>query len=498
MDRQKLAGDGRMAHSARKPTCTRQVSSLGLLLLLLGGLLLLLIVILALLPPLGRLGHLLVLALVHLRQVAPPALSQEPRPGRLLVRPALLSELAGEDELLLVAGAGAKAPPHVVRVALHDHALDHGDHAVVDRGDHRRGHLRHARRDGLALGGHHDNLRADLDVLLKAQHARDHELGAVADGVDSAVLDHNARVRGEDELEGHDHAPQVLLVAHVVVHVLRVQHVVHGAHELVLVEDARAHAAKLLHVGPDAQHQAQVNAHRTDVRARLAVDVEDSHVPLLVVLHQLRLVDRADAQLALHRRDHRRPLEEGPRELVEGLLHLGSAAGVRVEAGDGHVLLSGRLLSLDEARGAVQAHKQAPGDLGIERAGVAGLLAVHDALDPGHHLVGGGVDRLVQVQDAVEAVGIKGPAQGRAAVGQGRVVARAHEQLPVVLQEQRPLRGVDGGGILRLDEQLARHGVVALLHRLHLLLLLSHVGEETLSMKTSDQKGPAASGRAAA
>ena len=51
---------------------------------------------------------------------------------------------------------------------------------------------------------------------------------------------------------------------------LRVQHIVHGGHIVLLPHDAAAHAAQLLHVPAGAQQQAQVHAQRPHVGARLA------------------------------------------------------------------------------------------------------------------------------------------------------------------------------------------------------------------------------------
>ena len=56
--------------------------------------------------------------------------------------------------------------------------------------------------DSLTLGGHEDNLLVDLNALLEAEKTRKHELSTVADGVDSAVLDDDALVGGEESSPG--------------------------------------------------------------------------------------------------------------------------------------------------------------------------------------------------------------------------------------------------------------------------------------------------------
>mmetsp|Transcript_40437 Transcript_40437/g.120645 ORF Transcript_40437/g.120645 Transcript_40437/m.120645 type:complete len:214 (-) Transcript_40437:819-1460(-) len=211
----------------------------------------------------------------------------------------MLVELALGDELFLERGIGAETPAAGVRVALHDDALDLGHAAVVDGRHDGRRHLRDADRDRLSLGRHDDDLVVDVDAALKAQQTRNHELGAKADGVDGRVLDHDTLEACQKHLQRHDHSTKVGLVLEVVVHPLCIQQVMHRHHVVALAEDARAHAAQLLHVAAHAQQQAEVHAERPHVRAGLTADPEDSEVAVLVILVQLGLVDVADAQLAL-------------------------------------------------------------------------------------------------------------------------------------------------------------------------------------------------------
>jgi hypothetical protein len=323
---------------------------------------------------------------------------------------------------------------------------------VVDAVHHGGRHLRDAHGDGLALGRHEHDLVTDVDVVGVAQQARDHDLGAVADGVDGRVLDDDALEAREQHLERAHDAARVALVLLVVEDPLRVEHVVHGHERAVLVESARAHAAQLLHVAARAEQQAEVHAERADVGARLARDPENGKVALRVELHEPRLVDGADAQLALDGRDERRPLEERARKRLDGAHDLGLRLGRAVEAHDGHVLLARGLLRLDEARGAVDADDEAARHLGVERAAVARLVDAQDALDPGHDLVRGGVGRLVEVDAAGLDVLREGALERRVARGDGRVVARAHVQRVVVLQQQRP-RGRVGARRARLRLQ---------------------------------------------
>lgn len=72
-------------------------------------------------------------------------------------------------------------------------------------------HLSNTDRDGLSLGSHDDDLLVQLDVGLVAEETGDHELGTVADGVDSRVLDDDALVAGEEGFERSDDAAEVRL-----------------------------------------------------------------------------------------------------------------------------------------------------------------------------------------------------------------------------------------------------------------------------------------------
>ena len=264
-----------------------------------------------------------------------------------------------------------------------------------------------------------------------------------------------------------DGVAQVALVLLLVVEVLRVEQVVHRHEVLLLAEDAGARAAQLLHVAAHAEHQPQVHAQRPDVRARLARDAEDAEVSLRVVLDQLILLDCPHAQLALDGGDERRPLEERARELVQRAPQRALTVDRVVQPHDGNVLLARSLLRLDEARRTVDAHDEAAGDLGVERAGVAGLLDAEHPPDPRDHLVRRRVGRLVQVDHAILEVFLERPLERRVPVGDGRVVAGAHVELVIVLEQQRPLGGVERRRRLRLD-----HKVDRILRRLVLLLLL--------------------------
>ena len=76
------------------------------------------------------------------------------------------------------------------------------------------------------------------------------------------------------------------------------------------------------------------------------------------------------------------------------------------------------------------------------------LVDPEDPLDPRHHLVTAGVGRLVQADEPRLDVLLDVPLERRGPMGQRGVVVRPHVQFVEVLEEQRPLRGVQLGGWL--------------------------------------------------
>lgn len=277
--------------------------------------------------------------------------------------------------LLLLSGDWAHAPPPRVQVALHDNTLDLSDNTVVAGRHLNSRHLRIGERNSLTLGGHENNLLVDLDALFKSQQARQHQLCAVADGVDRAVLNNDTLVAHQEALEGRDDLAQVRLVAVVVVQPLGVKDVVQSDKILGLVHGSTPHTAQLLHVSADTKQKTQVHAESTDVGSGLAADPEDTELPLIVKLVELALVDGSDTKLTLDGRNERRSLEESSGESLKGARKLRLASRqLVVKADDAHILFSSSLLGLDKAGGAVDANDETTGDLGIKSTTVASLL----------------------------------------------------------------------------------------------------------------------------
>lgn len=208
-----------------------------------------------------------------------------------------------------------------------------------------------------------------------AEKTGNHELGTVADSIDSAVLDDNTLVASEQRLERADDLAEVSLVAVVVVDPLGVHNIVQSNHTLALAHGSRANTAKFLHVGADTEEKTQVDTESTDVGTSLTADPEDTEVALVVELVVLALVNGTDTELALDGRDKRGALEERTGQGLQSANELGLATGnLVVETDHTDILLTGTLLGLDQAGGTVNADDQTTGDLGIKGTTVTSLL----------------------------------------------------------------------------------------------------------------------------
>merc|ERR1712106_656686 len=164
---------------------------------------------------------------------------------------------------------------------------------------------------------------------------------------------------------------------------------------MVLVHDARAGTTKLDHLGANAEQEADVDAHGTDVGARLACDPENAKTSLSVKLKKLGLVDASDAQLTFNGRDERWTLEHGTGQSLDCL---------------GQFQLVGN-----------------------------GIVHLENASDPGDNLVTGRIGRFVNVDDAGSDIILDWPLKWRAAGRDWGEVRRANIQLIPTLQQQQPV-----------------------------------------------------------
>jgi hypothetical protein len=114
---------------------------------------------------------------------------------------------------------------------------------------------------------------------------------------------------------------------------------------------------------------------RPNICTCFTADPEDGQMSGVVELEQSAFMDGPDAQLPLDSGDQWWPLEQSSCKRLEHLRDGSLSAGDRVvEPYDADVLLSGALLRLDEARGAVDAYDQTSCHFRVERAGVSCLF----------------------------------------------------------------------------------------------------------------------------
>lgn len=70
------------------------------------------------------------------------------------------------------------------------------------------------------------------------------------------------------------------------------------------------------------------------------------------------------------------------------------------------------MLRLDQTCCSLNAHNQAPSNLGVQGAAVPCLLDTENAADPGHNLMGRWVGRLIQIDEARPRTKISGQIDG--------------------------------------------------------------------------------------
>ena len=351
-----------------------------------------------------------------------------------LVGTTVLVELARLLHLLLGGGGRAQSPAAGVEVTLHDATLDLGNNTVVARGHLDGGHLSDTDGNSLTLGGDENDLLVDINARLVAKKTGKHELGAVADGVNGAVLHDHTLVAGEERLEGGDDGAESRLVALVIVDPLGIKDVVESGHAVLLVHGTRAHTAKLLHVTANTEEETKVDTEGTDVGTGLARNVEDSKLALVVKLEELAGVDGADTELSLDSGNKRRALEESTSEGLKGARELCLSTGeLAVQTEDCNIFLSCALLALHEAGSAVNADNQASSDLGVESSRVTGALDTEHALEPCDDFVGRRVGGLVEVDDTGGDVGGQVAAERVAASGNRGEVTGADQDCKILL-----------------------------------------------------------------
>jgi hypothetical protein len=103
---------------------------------------------------------------------------------------------------------------------------------------------------------------------------------------------------------------------------------------------------------------------------------------------------------------------------------------------------------------------------------VACLFNIQDSLDPGHHLMGAGIGRLIQIDDTIFKVILERSFERSGPGRNGGVVVGEYIHLVIVFQEEGPIFGLDGGWLIRRlnDELIVDHFLFC--HDLFFLQLL--------------------------
>ncbi len=215
----------------------------------------------------------------------------------------------------------------------------------------------------------------------------------MADGVDRGVADDDLREVGDGGFREADHSPEGPGIAR--------PGCCSGIGEFVerdgdaFVEWSRAYPPEFFHVGADPEGVAQVNAERPDVGPGVASDPEEDEPALHI--QDLDLLDLPDPEAALHRALSGGPLVYPAGELRRRPVH-GLPGYVAVESHQTDVLLVVREEDRGESDGGAEHDDEHPGDLRVERSGVA-HPPPEDIPDPGGHLVAARPPGLVDDDD---------------------------------------------------------------------------------------------------
>ena len=108
------------------------------------------------------------------------------------------------DKVVWLTYIRPETPPTRVCVSLHNHSFDLGHNAMITGGHDGSRHLCNTEGDGLTLGGDENDVIINLNVVGKSEKTRHHQLGTIADGVDSTVFDNNTLMVDEQQLKGLD------------------------------------------------------------------------------------------------------------------------------------------------------------------------------------------------------------------------------------------------------------------------------------------------------
>ena len=155
-----------------------------------------------------------------------------------------------------------------------------------------------------------------------------------------------------------------------------------------------------------------MHAKRSNIRSSFARHPENAEIALFIEFDKFRLVDCANAKLALDGRNERGTLEK---RTSKGLKGTGKRSGVGetiMETKNANVFLAYKnlaesrsmmvrptcsLLRLDKTGCTVDAHNQASGNLRVESSTVSSLLDTEYPSEPGDNFVRRGIGRFFKI-----------------------------------------------------------------------------------------------------
>mmetsp|Transcript_10808 Transcript_10808/g.17906 ORF Transcript_10808/g.17906 Transcript_10808/m.17906 type:complete len:230 (-) Transcript_10808:152-841(-) len=224
---------------------------------------------------------------------------------------------------------------------------------------------------------------------------------------------------------------------------LGVQDIMHRHQVIVFSQDSRSDTAQFLHVTTGSHQETKVDTEGTNVGSRFTFDPKDTEISLGIKFQKFGIVNGSYAQLSLDSRNEGRSLKERSRQCFDSSMKLAGFFDSGMKAHYTDVLLTCRLLCLDQPRGAVNAHNKTASHLWIQCSRVTRLFDAQDSLDPRNNFVRRRIGGFVEVNDSVTQMLIERSGQRRRTRRKWCVVGGTHMKFMVVLEQKRPLGSVE-------------------------------------------------------
>uniref|UniRef100_A0A2P2KIV7 Uncharacterized protein n=1 Tax=Rhizophora mucronata TaxID=61149 RepID=A0A2P2KIV7_RHIMU len=259
------------------------------------------------------------------------------------------------------------------------------------------GHLCNTQSNCLTFSSHQHNFLSNLNIILKPQQSRNHQLGPITNCIDSRILHNQPLIASQKHLQWHNCSPQVTLILKIVINPLSIQHIMHSHHIIFLPQNSRPHPPQFLHMPTNPKNQSQMYTHSPHISPCLTRNPKDNQVPIWIILQQLTLINGPNSKVPFNRRNNGRPLKHCPSKCFECSCHFCYISHFTVQSRHTNILFSGTLLRFNKASSPINANNQVTCYFRIQSATVARFLDPENPLNPGHHLVGRRICGFVQV-----------------------------------------------------------------------------------------------------